>query len=172
MLALIAVGMRLARQSFFDRAAVMSYLDKKTLRAFSKFGAYVRTNAARRIRKRKRPSRAGESPTNQTGWLRRWIMFFYDASRRSVVIGPLRTNQRNVTASDGTPAPGVLEHGGDLKIVEIQKFPGGPWSRIDARSRRRNAGKPIRNRLAKVAARPFMQPAFDQERTKLAQLWN
>lgn len=117
----------------------VSRAERKVL---SRFGAYVRQDARSRIRRRKRPSRAGESPTNQTGLLKRNIFFVYDEARRSVVIGPIRLNR-------GTDAPATLEHGG---VVVIRPRNGPPEAVV-------------------YAPRPYMGPAFEQEQTRLPQLW-
>jgi len=131
---------------FFDRKAVRSALDRTTRRVLSRFGAFVRRGAKSSIRKRKRPSAPGEPPSSHTGLLRRFIFFGYDRSRRSVVIGPQRLNQKIGDASH------ALEHGGTSTVVE---------------GLRRHRKK----RHVKIKARPYMGPAFEQEKPKLAAMW-
>jgi len=131
---------------FFDRKAVRSAVDRATRRVLSRFGAFVRRAAKSSIRKRKRTSTPGEPPSSHTGLLRRFIFFGYDRQRRSVVIGPQRLNQK---VGD---APQALEHGGMSTVVE------------GLRGKRRK-------RKIKIAARPYMGPAFEQERPKLAAMW-
>jgi len=131
---------------FFDRKAVRSAVDRTTRRVLSKFGAFVRRGAKSSIRKRKRASAPGEPPSSHTGLLRRFIFFGYDRSRRSVVIGPQRLNQK---ISD---APRTLEHGGTSTVIE------------GLRGKRKK-------RRVKMAARPYMGPAFEQEKPKLAAMW-
>jgi len=139
------IGM-VTKQMFFDRGAVTSATDRATRRVLSRFGAYVRTTAKHSIRKRKRISDPGEPPSSHTGLLRRFIFFGYDRDRRSVVIGPMRLNQK---VGD---APAALEYGGTSTVVEV--------------SRRRR-----RKRRIRMAARPFMGPAFEKERPKLPAMW-
>lgn len=134
------------KQMFFDRKAVTSRLDRTTRKVLSRFGAFVRTGARHSIRKRKGVSKPGEPPSSHTGLLRNFIFFGYDRDRRSVVIGPQRLNQK---VGD---APHALEYGGPSAVVE------GP------RGRRRK-------RRIKVAARPFMGPAFEREKPKLPAMW-
>jgi len=135
-----------AKRMFFDRKAVTNAVDRTTRRVLSKFGAFVRRGAKSSIRKRRRASAPGEPPSSHTGLLRRFIFFGYDRDRRSVVIGPQRLNQK---IGD---APHALEHGGVSMVLEG--------------SRRRR-----RKRRIRIRARPFMGPAFEKERPKLAAMW-
>lgn len=140
-MAFIGFRIQQAKGLFFDRQQVQSAVSRAERRVLSKFGAYVRQDARQRIRRRKRPSRLGESPTNQTGLLKRHIYFVFDDARRSVVIGPILLNR-------GSGAPSTLEHGGDVVIAE--------------RGRRRTVT---------YAPRPYMGPAFEKEKQKLPALW-
>ena len=139
------VGMA-CKQMFFDRKAVTRRVDRATRRVLSRFGAFVRTTAKSSIRRRKRTSEPGESPSSHSGELKRLIYFGYDPARETVVIGPLRLNQKVGNA------PEALEHGGTSVVVE------------GLRGRRRK-------RRVKVKARPFMGPAFEREKPKLPQMW-
>ena len=131
---------------FFDRAAVLSAAGKATRKVFSKFGAFVRTGARHSLRRRKGISDPGEPPSSHTGLLKKFILFGYERQRRSVVIGPMRLNQK---VGD---APEALEYGGVATVVE---------------GSRRNR----RKRRITIAARPFMGPAFEREQPKLPAMW-
>ena len=139
------IGMDL-KAIFFDRKAVRSAVDRTARRVLSRFGAFVRRAAKSSIRKRKRASAPGEPPSSHTGLLKQFIFFGYDRDRRSVVTGPQRLNQK---VGD---APAALEHGGVSTVVE------------GLRGRRRR-------RRVRIKARPYMGPAFEQERPKLAAMW-
>ncbi len=139
------IGM-VAKKMFFDRKAVRSAVDRTARRVLSKFGAFVRRGAKSSIRKRKRASSAGEPPSSHSGLLKKFIFFGYERDRRSVVIGPARLNQK---IGD---APHALEHGGVSTVVE------------GLRGRRRK-------RRVRIKARPFMGPAFEKEKPKLAAMW-
>jgi hypothetical protein len=139
------IGMEIKRL-FFDRRAVHRSADRATRRVLSRFGAFVRRTAKSSIRKRKRPSAPGKPPSSHTGLLKRFIFFGYEPNRRSVVIGPARLNQK---IGD---APHALEHGGVSTVVE------------GLRGKRRK-------RRVRIAARPFMGPAFEKERPGLPALW-
>ncbi len=139
---MIGMTFQAAKGGFFDREKVQRSVDAGTRKVLSKFGAFVRQDARQRIRRRKRPSRPGESPTNQTGLLKRHIYFVFDPDRRSVVIGPVLLNR-------STGAPATLEHGGETTIE----------------TRRREAVR------VTITPRPYMGPAFQQELPKLPALW-
>ena len=134
------------KQMFFDRKAVTSQVDRTARKVLSKFGAFVRTGARHSIRKRKAVSEPGEPPSSHVGLLRKLIYFGYDPGRRSVVIGPERLNQK---VGD---APHALEYGGTSTVVE------------GLRGKRKK-------RRVKIAARPFMGPAFEREEPKLPAMW-
>ena len=134
------------KQLFFDTKAVRSKLDAATRRVLSKFGAFVRRGARSSIRKRKRISTPGEPPSSHTGLLRRFIFFGYDPRQRSVVIGPARLNQKIGNA------PAALEYGGTSTVIE------------GLRGKRKK-------RRVRMAARPYMGPAFETEKPKLPAMW-
>ena len=142
------------KQMFFDRRKVQSKTDSAARRVLSKFGAFVRRAARSSIRTRKRVSAPGEPPSSHTGLLKKFIFFGYDRGRQSVVIGPQRLNQK---VGD---APQALEYGGTATVVE--------GLRPSARSGR---GGKRKKRRVKIAARPYMGPAFEQEKPKLPAMW-
>ena len=131
-------------EMFFDRKKVIRAADRANRRNLSKAGAFVRTTAKHSIRKRKAASPPGSPPSSHTGLLRRFIFFGYERSRQTVVVGPMRLNQKVGTA------PAALEHGGTSVVVE------------GTRRRRRK-------RRVRIASRPFMGRAM--RKTPLAPLW-
>lgn len=138
------IGFRIdqAKGLFFDRHKVQSAVSRGERRVLSKFGSFVRQDSKQRIRRRKRSSSPGESPTNRTGLLKRHIYFVFSPETRSVVIGPVLLNR-------STGAPETLEHGGETTIE----------------TKRRQSVR------VEIEARPFMGPAFQQELPKLPALW-
>jgi hypothetical protein len=96
--------------AFFDRPAVLDRMDPRNgPRALAKAGAFVRRRAISRLRRRKRYSRPGESPsirsTDRVANLRN-ILFGFDG-RYTVVIGPVGLNQKQYVAGriDGGHGP-------------------------------------------------------------------
>ena len=135
------IGM-VTKSMFFDTAKVKKAVSRGTRKVLSKFGAFVRTAARHSIRKRKAVSEPGQPPSSHVGLLRKLILFGYDRTRRSVVIGPMPLHR-------GSDAPQLLEYGGRAR-------------RRDRRGRRR---------IARYRARPFMGPALAAERPKLPAMW-
>lgn len=126
---------------FFDRAAVKDLLDKKTRKALSRAGAFVRTRARSSIRKRKSISAPGSPPSSHAGHLKRLIWFAYDPHARAVVIGPVRFKEGK--------APRLLEFGGKGTV-------------------KRKSGKIV---SANYRSRPFMGPAMEKELPQLPSQW-
>jgi hypothetical protein len=138
---MISLAFKKAQANFFDSPKVLKALDRATRKALSKFGAFVRRRAQTSIRKRKKVSDPGQPPSGHTGFLRRSILFSYDAARKSVVIGP--------TGGGPSPAaPRLLEHGGTG----------------DVKTKKGTARGTYR-------ARPFMGPALQAELPGLAGMW-
>lgn len=92
---------------FFDKKAVTSKTDRATRKVLSRFGAFVRRTARQSIRKRKKPAPPGSPPSSHIGLLKKFIFFGYDPRNESVVIGPVRLDQKG-----RGEAPRLLEHGG------------------------------------------------------------
>ncbi len=143
---MVQIGMTV-KKMFFDRKAVTRRVDKATRRVLSRFGAFVRTAARSKIRTRKAVSTPGNPPSSHLGLLKRFIYFGYDPARETVVIGPMPLHGRG--------------YGNALEALEY----GGTFTRYTGGRRRK------RRYRAKYKARPFMGPAFEQEKPKLPQMW-
>lgn len=147
---------------FFDRPAVIKAVDRAKKRELSRAGAYVRSTARRSIkparrkpkarpkRRRRKPavvrtSQPGQPPKmhTRTGRNLRLILFAWEPTRQSVVIGPVLFKSR-----DGVRIPEVLEKGGRSYAVK--------------------RGKKYRTR---VAARPYMSPALAANAPKFPDLF-
>jgi hypothetical protein len=137
-------GLRLkeAKAGFFDRQRVLSATSRAERKILSRFGAFVRQRSRTSIRSRQAISQPGSPPSSHVGLLRQFILFAYDSTRRSVVIGPAALNQK------GGEAPRLLEYGGTAVRVR--------WGQA---------------RLARYRPRPFMVPAFSAEVGRLPPLW-
>lgn len=105
------------KQLFLDRPAIARYVDRKTLRVFKRFGAFVRLVAQRSMRRRKTASPPGQPPSVHKGQLRKFIFFSFDERRKSVVIGP------TLLRSD-SPVPALHEHSGVRRYgARVAKYP-------------------------------------------------
>ena len=131
---------------FFDRAKVKRAADRGKIKALSRAGAFIRQRAKTSIRRRKGVSRPGNPPHSHTGYLRNFIFFGYEPTRESVVIGPVKLNQKN------TDAPRTLEHGGTTVITDFR------------------GGRLVRRKVT-IAPRPYMGPALDAERENIPRQW-
>ncbi len=136
------LDMKMMKEGFFDKAKVIRAVNKASRQVLSKFGAFVRTAARSSIRKRKGVSSPGSPPSSHTGELKRFIYFAYEPTTQNVVIGPIKLSSKS------GEAPASLEHGGTCTTVRRGK-----------------------KKTVKIAARPFMTPAFEQEKAKLPSMW-
>lgn len=151
---MIGFDMKAAKGLFFDRSTITDPTIRAKRRVLSRFGAFVRRTAKGSIRKGKGTSKPGRAPYSHDGSLRNGIVFVYDAAHASVIVGAVRLNKPTLAAGTftGDPVPGTLEHGGQTGIVEIR------------------GGQP-HVRTVRIEPRPFMQPAFDKEIPKFAEMW-
>ncbi|NUQ11337.1 MAG: hypothetical protein HUU26_03275, partial [Gemmatimonadaceae bacterium] len=114
--------------------------------ALSRAGAFIRQRAKSSIRRRRGASRPGNPPHSHTGYLRNFIFFGYEPATESVVIGPVKLNQKN------TEAPRTLEHGGTTVITEFRN------------------GRIVRRKVT-IAPRRYMGPALDAEQDNIPRQW-
>lgn len=161
------IDMRL-KDVFFDRPNLLFAIDAAERKTLSRIGAFLRKRARSQLRKRKRVSQAGESPSvhsNDNVQTLRNILFGYEASTHGVVVGPVKLNQYqslNGAFRSGT-IPELLEFGGEAGIREWYSPFSKRWIQGALRSKRRRAEVRTRVRRAKYKARPFMGPALDAE---------
>jgi hypothetical protein len=134
--------------TFFDATELMKGVDKAEKKALSRAGAFVRKRARGSIRRRKTVSRPGRPPNAHLDDLKR-ILFAYDKSAGSVVIGPMPLNGR-----DFPKVPTLLEFGGNVR------------SYIRTKSGRRSKHVRRGRKTLRYRARPFMGPAMDKELAK------
>jgi hypothetical protein len=194
----LRVGCRLdkAKSMFFDRRAVQEACDRGTRQVLSKFGAYVRTSAKSSIRRRKKASEPGHPPSSHTGLLKKFIFFGYDTVAKSVVIGPTLLARRSGEAPEALEYGGYVRSrlarkihrrigsGGEIRFD-------GPTCRTTKRNRfganvtyikirtqsQADRANQLQSQLydsagmVQIAARPYMHPAFDLNKSKLPALW-
>lgn len=158
---MINLTLKKAKSQFFDRAKVKNAMDKTARKKLSRLGAFTRTRSRSSIRYSKKVSAPGRPPhghrtmqrnkTNKkTGVtkmqsvspLREFIFFAWDDASKSVVIGPVRLNNKSGKSLR------ALEQGG--------------------RSEVKLGGKMV---AVTIRARPFMGPAFREELKKLPPAW-
>tara|TARA_R110002072_G_C7974418_1_gene535192 strand:- start:4058 stop:4627 length:570 start_codon:yes stop_codon:yes gene_type:complete len=149
----------------FEPAKILAATERAQKSVHVRSGAYVRGVAKRLIRKG-RTSRPGQSPKSQTGQLKKYIFFAPEPS--GVVIGP--------ASIEGNPAPGIapiglttetLEFGGKMTVTEV--FHKGRWVRRGLVKSKRSL--PTRTRTVKVERRPYMGPALQHSLPKVNEFW-
>lgn len=134
---------------FFDRPRVQRAVSHANRRALSRAGAFVRTRARTSMRKRRGTSPPGQPPYAHEGSLRRMILFGYEPSRETVLVGPVGFRS--------STTPNVLEFGGRATVVRRRRS-------------RRSEQRVIKTRV-RIAARPYMAPALERERPNIPALW-
>lgn len=158
------------KKAFFDRQKVQSAVDRSTRRAMSKSLAYVRTSQRSSLRRRKRPSRPGQTPSihskNPNVSLKK-ILFAYDERTKSGVVGPVLLNSSKARARLNKPLPSVMELGGTLTLKEVS-YNGKTWRQEPIRRRRKPTSRKQKKRTRKVriAPRPSAGPALEREVAK------
>ena len=113
-----------------------------------KQGAYVRRVAKNSITTKDHPSLPGHAPRSITGLLRDFILFKWDSSASSVVIGPTLLDRGHTNPT----VPEVLESGG-TEMATVRR------------------GKEWKRRPVTIAARPYMAPALERSQKQLPELW-
>ena len=150
---MIKLAFKAAKEGFFDREKVVNAMDKASVKVLSKFGAFVRTRARSSMRRTKKTSLPGNPPSAHVGFIKTMMFFSYDKARKSVVIGPTLINR-------STNAQEILEYGGDT-ILEGYTFTTRDGKRTHEKTTKR----------IKIKKRPYMKPAFEAEKQKLAAMW-
>lgn len=180
----VSLGMKVnkAKSLFFDRPRVIAATDRAKRRTLGRAGGYVRLVAQRSIRKRTGVSRPGNPPHSHAPHLLRKLIFYvWDQRRDGVVIGPAKLNS---TLYDD--ALEMLEYGGATKrrLLVINRAADGD-SYVDASGRLRGKGGKFLGGPAvqfrhsdkaplvttRYRARPFMGPALEKSRSKIAEFW-
>lgn len=142
---MIAIKLTIAKISFKPQS-VLNAVERAQVRYVSRAGAFIRSDARRSIRKRKRPAPAGKPPRSVTGTLKAFIKFAVDKRHPiNVVVGPeLLANQRD--------SQKTLELGGSVRRSVFER--GG-----------RN------ERTVFYKARPYMGPAYEKTEPDLPGLF-
>lgn len=148
---MIGLKINAAKAQFFDRPKVQRAVDRSTRRLFVRMGGLTRKIARQSIRKRKKPSPAGQPPHSHLGLLRKFIYFVFESKPRpTMVAGPALLNGRPDPQPVNATVPEALEHGAKLRV----------------RGRFQRSAK-----IVDLEPRPYMAPAFNKAKDKLPGLW-
>jgi hypothetical protein len=196
----LEIGVRAnLKDMFFDRTKVEKLVGERGAKFLNRVGGFIRTVARRSMRsggKKRKASMPGDPPRYQTkdkvATLRN-IQYGYEPARQSVVVGPVKLNQKqylNGRLSSGT-VPALHEFGGTAGMLEKEitaiigrgaagrdergRYTQGAaiWGKkwVPVGRRRPKPGQRTRTRVAKYPARPFMAPALVEAQKKFPQLW-
>jgi hypothetical protein len=175
------------KSNFFDRKKVRKKIGEANAKALARAGGRIRKSGQRNVRRRKKTSKPGQSPT---GWLSlqgnneylRKILFALAPDGWGVVIGPVKFNSQQSPI-----ATKLLEHGGTvvmpvLYIVQFdngdvhhyRRFPhqfvGRSGVKIMPRQVGSQKGAQDRERM-NYHKRPFMAPALKANLKHIPPLW-
>jgi hypothetical protein len=165
---MLQVNLKIAKEFFFDRGAILTPAQKAEKKILSRIGAYTRTTAINLIKMggAKEKSQAGEPPISHTSIVnllppnkrkppkkgkiapsgyKTTIFFTWDQTSHAVVIGAVLLDR-----TDDVHVPELLEFGGDELI----------WM---------GYGQTLRQVVAHYEARPHMRPALRAAMAKLKQ---
>lgn len=151
---------------FFDRPEVIARLQQKERKVLSGTGAFARLAIKRSMRpggKSQFNSKPGEPPRYQTKLLRDHILFAFDETKNSVVVGPRVLNGRKARY-----IPALLQFGGDTVVDEKVLV-----ATIKLRGRgRKQLWQPTGRRLkVRIAPRPYVGPAARATWTPILNKW-
>jgi hypothetical protein len=181
-----------SKDLFFDRLAVLRFMDEAEAKAFTKIGGRIKKTAQRSMRSQKKPkkvrwddytpkaSNPGQPPRRHgsIGEGITKIYFTYNRTKREVLIGPVKLNHY---AYPNVTIPQLHEFGGRVQVIEIdvntteQGVSKGPpkWFRATRRMMKRpyNQNRPRRTRTLNFPARPFMFPALEKNKQFINDAW-
>lgn len=136
---MIGLDFKIAKANFFlDPKKILNAVERAKQQRLSRFGRFTQRRAQTSMRRAKGASRPGRPPHAHVGLLRKLLFFAYEKRAATVVIGP-------VLLRAGSKVPYLMEYGG----------------------RTINKGRLGQSRPANYPARPFMQPAFQEELKKV-----
>lgn len=144
---MIGYSVSSAKNLFFDNPLIKQSVDYATRKNLSQFGAFVRSDARRSIRKKRGHSQPPKPPHSHTGKLKRFVYFVYEQKRRTVIIGPARF-------AGARPDNLVMLEAGGHRMGNIPTREGGMTK--------------VKQTYKK---RPFMKPAFDKNLPKGMAMW-
>ncbi len=170
------------KSAFFDRKAVIDAVGKVEAKNISKGLAFIRQTDRRSMRSRKKSSAPGSPPSAHSAadrtkkglvprgpWLKEGIVFGFDFSSRSGVVGPQQL------PGSKSNAPEIQEFGGPIVVRKFIRKPGRKGKKLNAtqranlkRLRREGRIKPSPSVKTTIIlpARPSARPAAETEARK------
>lgn len=182
--------------AYLDTQAAQRAIDAKTRRAMNRSLSWMRITGRRNLRRRKRKSRPGESPSVRSksnyATLKN-IRYGYAEATKSGVVGPIGLGKRQDGATDigSLTVPQILEAGGDMVVSEAMwsmktyvgrnaqgRFQKGTttvsnWVPYSSRRQYKKPPRRTRKRRVTIKKRPNMATVLDLaiQQNKLATPW-
>jgi hypothetical protein len=151
-----SLAMGEAKGFFFDKQKVASLIDSDTRKYMNRVGGFMRLTIRRSMRDHKGTAPIGSAPFAHTRRIKETVVYGLDPARLSMVVGPTKLNAKN------TGILPLLEDGGEAERLLgdhlEQTTRGLVWTDL----------KP---RMAKYGARPFIAPAAEKVKPRLAGFW-
>lgn len=107
------------KDAFFDRQKVLDVQRRENLKRLAKAGAFIRTRARSKLRRRKKPAKPGQAPSVHSRDARatlKFILFGLGDDDNSVLIGPVALSGSRLKASSAETVPELMEHGGTSEV--------------------------------------------------------
>lgn len=107
------------KDAFFDRQKVLDSERRDNLRRLSKAGAFLRTRARSKLRRRKKPAKPGQAPSVYSRDPRatlKFILFGLGEDDNSVLIGPVVLSGARLKSSSAETVPELMERGGTSEV--------------------------------------------------------
>jgi hypothetical protein len=152
---------------FFDRAVVVAALGREEAARLGRAGAFIQRRAKSLLRRRAKASEPGQPPSvhAKSGEFAslKTIYFAWDPGSRSVVVGPVKTNQASGAIVPASTVPSLQERGGSVTLRRRYAFRPPGKGRGKAKKPGDLVTLPAGTTLH-YPARPFMGPALEKER--------
>ena len=147
---------------FFDKEHIIALIGEANARQLDKTTAHLKVVAQRSMRysASRTYSAPGEPPRahRATGAkVRKFLFNYYDPSTKSAVVGPEKLS--NVRGKD---VPRTLEKGGSSEVQTRE---------VIRKTRGLFVGVLVQSHTARIAARPYMGPALQQELPLIPDRW-
>ena len=151
------ITVKAAKDNFFVAEKVLTRIKDERKKSLARVAGFVRKTARRSIRKigkKWKSSEAGAPPKSRSGLLRQFILFLYDSTTESTLVGPARLPNKNKV--EGKTIPQILEFGGTASTSDF--VPTGKWKTIKGK---RVPLTQRKRRKYRLKARPYMMPALN-----------
>ena len=108
------------KRGFFDREGVRKALKTSSSKWLRKWGAITRRIMKNSIKSKHGVSSPGTPPNSHTGILKKFILFAYEPTSNTVIVGAALT-RKSKNENTEKPVPQLLNEGGWARITRFRK---------------------------------------------------